>query len=227
MEGNWAVSPDYDSVGWFWEGMASVQKDNKYCYIDKNGELAIDLNFDMAWHFSNDVAAVSINSMIGLIDKRGGWIVEPIYEDIAVPWSDLIGMQKNGKIGFIDTAGNVVIDFKFPRDPKRSLIYAYCFNNDRAAVIFDEDRPEYGIIDRSGNIVFTVVGGGIPYFEGDYVVTRDDNGRFVLIDINGGRHYLPPYFKYPPIGVNSTKDNIFRTWDTAGKDAKTGYFKIK
>jgi hypothetical protein len=113
LSGDWMISPDYDSVSYFSEGLAQVKKGNKWGYINKSGDLVIDYLYDLAFWFSHGVAVVEVDSLYGLIDKDGKLLAEPEYEAFYWPWSDPVGMQKNGKVGFIDSKGNIVIPFKF------------------------------------------------------------------------------------------------------------------
>jgi hypothetical protein len=248
LNGNWVILPNYDNAMYFQDGLAPVMKGEKWGYIDKTGAVVIDYKFNFVTPFSHGIAVVGISlppvmpegkikiftvdayAPFGLIDKTGKWIAEPIYEAYYSPWSDQIGMQKNDKVGFIDAKGNVVIDFRFAVLPysKNLWLNAYCFNGGVATVILDEtdrENREFGIINEAGDIIFTLRGRGIPFFEGDFVSAMRKDGALILWDRNGRRYSLPPYFRHPPVGVGAYTSNIFRTWDIEDHN-KTGYFTI-
>lgn len=50
---------DYDRIGFFHDGRALIQKDFKYGYIDKNGNVVIPIKYKTASKFKNDCAFVS------------------------------------------------------------------------------------------------------------------------------------------------------------------------
>lgn len=74
-KGEWAVAPQYDSAGSFFEERAVVAQDGYYGYIDLDGELVIPMIYTDAWPFSEGKAAVQLNNDVDLemafIDKDG------------------------------------------------------------------------------------------------------------------------------------------------------------
>jgi translation initiation factor 6 (eIF-6) len=54
----------------FREGLAGVEINGKYGFIDTKGNLVIPPVYDDAWHFSEGLARVEINGKWGYIDKR-------------------------------------------------------------------------------------------------------------------------------------------------------------
>ena len=86
-KGNFAINPQFGSVGSFSEGLAVVvigsYEEGKYGFIDTKGNYVINPQFDSADPFSEGLARVRI------------------------------GSRKEGKYGFIDTKGNFVINPQF------------------------------------------------------------------------------------------------------------------
>jgi hypothetical protein len=84
-------------------------------FIDKSGNLVIDIQFDAVKRFSDDRAVVrpERNGKWGVIDTDGKWIVEPTYDDAKRYSEGLAAARSNDKWGFIDTSGKVVISPRF------------------------------------------------------------------------------------------------------------------
>ncbi len=56
--GNIVVSPKYDEVGSFSEGLALVGQNNKWGFIDKTGKVVIPLKYEDADNFHDGIAGV-------------------------------------------------------------------------------------------------------------------------------------------------------------------------
>jgi hypothetical protein len=84
-------------------------------FIDKAGNLVIDIQFNSVKRFSDDRAVVQPekDGKWGVIDTEGRWIVEPTYDD-AERFSDgLAAIRSGSKWGYVDTAGKQVIAPQF------------------------------------------------------------------------------------------------------------------
>lgn len=89
-----------DYVSPFHEGLAAIQKENKWAFVDEQGAIAIDFRDDLYW---NKEALASYDDMRSLAYpqfKDGRCIVQKMVDGIPV-------------FGFIDTKGDVVIDHQF------------------------------------------------------------------------------------------------------------------
>jgi len=92
----------------FSEGLAQIEKNGKWGYINKNGKIVIEPQFDYAAQFSEGLAAVSIDDKAGYIDKTGEFIIEPVFKGASRfseglawvetrRWSDGGYINKNGE----------------------------------------------------------------------------------------------------------------------------------
>jgi len=54
-----------------------VEKEGKFGYIDKTGNVIIESQFDSAWDFSEGLARVSIEGKYGYIDDTGEYVISP------------------------------------------------------------------------------------------------------------------------------------------------------
>ena len=64
----------YDSIGSYQEGLACVTKDDKFGYLDLNGEIVIPLKFNFATGFHHQHANVSTHGYRFSVDKEGNRI---------------------------------------------------------------------------------------------------------------------------------------------------------
>ena len=132
----------------FSEGLVSLlNKDGKFGFIDRAGNVAIDFIYDYATEFREGRAVVEKDGMWGCVDGEGKIAVPFEYE--GARWNSfcdgIAWMVKNGKVGAIDADGNTVIPFEF--DSSKG------FNEGLASV---EKDGEKCFIDRAGNVVLTV-----------------------------------------------------------------------
>jgi len=127
-----------------------IEKDGKYGYIDKAGNIVINLQFDYAGLFCDGLAVVSIGSKYGYIDKTGKVVMEPQFSgtwDFSEGLAKVqIGDEKTGKYGYVDKTGKVVIEPQFDM--------AQAFSEGLAAVrIGDKKTGKWAYIDSTGKIV--------------------------------------------------------------------------
>lgn len=99
--------------GLFSEGLARVRLNEKWGFVDKNGNVVIIPQYDYAQSFSDGLALVQLNDKWSYIDKFGKEII-PLKYDKA--WSFRDGralVELDGKYGFIDKIGKEVIAPKY------------------------------------------------------------------------------------------------------------------
>ena len=56
--GKVVIEPQFDNVSAFSEGLAQVEKDDKWGFIDKNGKVVIEPQYDYVRDFSEGLAEV-------------------------------------------------------------------------------------------------------------------------------------------------------------------------
>ncbi len=66
----------------FSDGLACVELNNKYGFIDKAGNEVIPIKYDYARSFEDGISRVELNSKWGFIDKTGREITPIIYDEI-------------------------------------------------------------------------------------------------------------------------------------------------
>ncbi len=155
LKGNVVVSPEFDEVLPFSDGLAAVRRGKKWGYIDKSGELVIAAKFTHAYSFEDGRAPVETwgtwsfgdfsEDRAVFIDKKGDivlrgkfWVVRPFSEGLAAVASE----DSHGKYGYMNTAGQMVIAPRYTNVGE--------FSEGLAPVSLE---GKWGFIDREGSFV--------------------------------------------------------------------------
>ena len=174
---NVAIPYQFDSAGNFNEGLAPVEKDKKYGYIDKTGKLVIPYQFDVVFKFSEGLAGVKKNGKWGFIDKTGKLVIPYQFDEVIMSFDNGVTyVRQNDKAKYIDKTGKVLLEpIYYVENPiiRNNLI---CVN--------DLEKDKYGYIDITGKVV-------IP-FEFEYAGNFNDgmakvfkNDKYGYIDTTG------------------------------------------
>lgn len=92
----------------FSSGLAKVQKDFKYGFIDRNGELVVPLKYDYAYDFSEGLAIVRKGKYFGYINSKGKEVI-PLKYQSALPFQNGEALVvKDGTPYNIDKKGNII-----------------------------------------------------------------------------------------------------------------------
>jgi hypothetical protein len=70
----------YDYVGHFFEGRAWVGLNNKYGFVDTEGNEVIPLKYDGVGHFQEGRAKVILNDKYGFVDTECNEVIPPKYD---------------------------------------------------------------------------------------------------------------------------------------------------
>ncbi len=115
------TEPLYDACGDFDpEGMAPVQRDGYWGYINTAGETVIGHYFESAETFVGDCAVVEADEW-GAIDRKGDYVVQPEYHSITVQDGFLI-VYKSGRYGAFDAFGRVIVPVSGKQDYEDIII---------------------------------------------------------------------------------------------------------
>jgi hypothetical protein len=128
-------------------GLAVLEKDGKYGYIDRSGETVMAPQFDSADSFSEGLAAVRSGRRWGFVDTSGSTVIDAKFDQAGSFSQKLAPVRLNGIWGYINPSGQIAIDPKFD--------YAYAFASGLAPVTVGETK---GYIDRQGDYVWRPTG---------------------------------------------------------------------
>lgn len=151
----------YDGMDNFSEGLAAVNLNDKYGFIDKNGQEIIPCTYENAYYlglkslsFSEGMAAVSKNGKWGFINQTGDKVIPFIY-DWAENFSEgLAAVELKGKYGFINKNGEQVIPCIYDSANK--------FSEGLAGVMLQSNNfgpQKWGFLDKSNNLIIPCVYG--------------------------------------------------------------------
>ena len=115
-DGKMLLPYDYEWIGDFSEGMASIVLYAKTGYVNEQGKIVIQMVYDEGWAFRYGFARVGAMGKKGMIDTKGTLLTPLIYDgvwDFDLPTGGLARIEKNGKYGFINQQGKEVINAQF------------------------------------------------------------------------------------------------------------------
>jgi WG containing repeat len=216
--GSVVISPQFDDVEDFFEGVARVEVDGVYAFIDENGKVLLRLpEYTMVWSFGDGLAMVEvkhdneIDGHRGFIDHSGKLVI-PLRFRSSLGFVDGVAAAKDdhGRWGYISKQGKWVIPPKYKS--------ADNFQNGLAVVRNYGD----GMIDTAGNVVIPpeFVLGGI--FKNGVVCALRPGGstQFGLMDRNLKFIVAPRFDDCNVVDANLA---IVRIDDKLRVDDKWGY----
>ena len=126
INGDIIVTPKYNDIDNFYEGLSVVTNNSKCGVIDKTGKIIVDLIYDEILGFRNGVSFVESENKWGVIDNKGNIIIPLKYygqsygsrisETTGYSFFNGVGfgfVKENGKWGLIDKSGNYKIYPKY------------------------------------------------------------------------------------------------------------------
>ncbi len=181
-QGEVVIVPQFDEVGYFKEGLASVCLIDEYGFIDKTGKIVINPQFDWVGQFSNGLAPFEKNGKCGFIDKTGKIVINPQFDWVGQFSSGLAAFEKNDEYGFIDKDGKIVINPQFDNVGQ--------FSNGLAPF---KKNGEYGYIDKTGKIVINPqFDDAESFYDNVAIVALED--EYGIID-QEGKYIVNPQFE--------------------------------
>lgn len=202
----------------FSEGLAPVEIDCKYSYIDRDGETAIPGEFDEAGMFDGGYAWVKKDGNWMIIDSSGEIIEETNYSYVTLTsYSEgLIAVWQDGKYGYANQKGKLVIPCKYETEWGR--IPPSCFSEGLASVYIE---GKYGYLDKNGNVAIPCKYESAYDFSDSLGMVKV-NGKFGYID-RTGKEVIPCQYidatRFSEGLASVKKDDKVIVIDKTGKEA--------
>lgn len=103
----------YDRIYSFSNGLASVELNGKYGFIDKLGKEIISCKYDDASSFECGYATVQQGDKHGVIDRYGNIILPIVYDYININSDTTFSVSKDDRMSLIDVQGKTLIPFEY------------------------------------------------------------------------------------------------------------------
>lgn len=113
--GAMAISPQFEEVYPFYEGLAAVKQGGKWGFVDKTGKMLASPQFEQASVFREGLAVVKLGGKWGYIDRKGTMLISPRFDDAWGFSEGLAAVNQGGKWGFIDPTGKMIINPQFEK----------------------------------------------------------------------------------------------------------------
>lgn len=210
----------------FFEGLARVEKNNRWSFVNKSGKIITPFRYTQIGNFNEGLAMVEIdNSRTGFIDSLGKEVIPPLFDDDGVFGGDftnklysfsegLCKVRKNRKFGFIDKTGKVVVAPQY-RDVDN-------FKEGFAAVSGEEitkKNVKWGFINDKGLLVIPIQYESVYKFSGG--LTRAKKGdKWGLIDKKGKEITAFDYDNIYPFNDNLARVKKSNKWGFIDIDGK-------
>ena len=145
-KGTFLFNKQFERVNEYSEGLAKVQQNGKWGFINTQGEQVLPCVYDYAWGFSEGLSRVRHgdweNGKWGFINAQGELVVPCIYDEAEEFSEGFAPVEQNDKYGFINTQGEVIAPCVYDD--------ADCFSEGLAKV---KQNGKYSIINTEGNVI--------------------------------------------------------------------------
>ena len=103
--GTWLIQGEYDAAGFFYDGIAAVEREDKLGLINKKNELLVDFIFD---DIETDIElyVVSVGAHLGVINRYGDYVFDTLYQDISILDEGFICAQKDSLYAIYNRDGH-------------------------------------------------------------------------------------------------------------------------
>ena len=100
----------YNYVGTFHNGLAVVKLNNKYGFVNTEGEEVVEPKYDEIGYFYDGLARVKLNGKWGFVNTEGVEVVEPKYTWVDNFYENIATVYLAGKTYYINTQGNLIFN---------------------------------------------------------------------------------------------------------------------
>ena len=187
-EGNTVIPCEWDSLTYFYDGLALCQKNGLYGFISRTGELTVPCQYDDAGIFCDGLAMVSKDGKYGFIDPTGAEVI-PLTWDRTGDFSEGLALvMKDHRGSYIDQNGNIVFTL-----PWKNSFFDLSFYNfsDGLALAYDPDTKLYGYVDHTGALAIPCAFYEAHLFSrGRALVRKTEESAYQMID-NAGQLVTP------------------------------------
>lgn len=106
---NMSFTSDVEVIGHYQDGVAMVQYQGKYGFINKHGQYLIAPEYEEAHWFSEGYAPVKYQGKWSFINSQGEVLTAFIYDYVGIYSLGLAAVQRDGKWGLINHKGTEIV----------------------------------------------------------------------------------------------------------------------
>lgn len=107
--GTYAITPRYELVESYSNGLARVRMGSMEYYINKKGS-QVGNTFNLVKSFSEGLGAVMINDIWGFVNTKGDMVIDPRYNDVSSFKGGYAAVRNGEAYGIIDAKGRTVVE---------------------------------------------------------------------------------------------------------------------
>ncbi len=243
--GIWAAEPVWSDVRGFSEGLAAVEQDGKWGYIDTAGKTVIPCVYREAGDFHNGRASVRPASSFGYIDPDGDFAIAAQFDLAGDFGDDMAFVKQNSKQYIINKVGEKIATLGKESGTVYSGGFAAINNGDGTWSYFNTARrraftqtyegagnfsEDYAAVKRDGLWGYINTGGvmviGAQYaaageFSQSRAPVQDTAGKWGFID-KAGEHIIPCL--YDEAGAFYMDTAVVKTGNIVGVVNRSGEF---
>ena len=174
----------YDKINPFYDnGLAAVEIDGKYGFINTKGELVIPLMYDYAFGFSDGLAAVEYRGLYGVIDVNNRTVIDFKHQHLELLKPNLVAVKDGDRYALMDIHSTRLTGYE----------YDLISDLDFQGLYLVEQSNKYGVINTKGKVVVPVRYDAVDidyekssyYDNKTYLSAKRTDGNYDLYDEQG------------------------------------------
>lgn len=107
--GTYAITPRYELVESYSNGLARVRMGSMEYYINQKGN-QVGNTFNQVKSFSEGLGAIMINDIWGFMNTKGDLVIDPRYNDVTSFKGGYAAVRNGEAYGIIDTKGRTIVE---------------------------------------------------------------------------------------------------------------------
>ncbi|MFA4985245.1 MAG: WG repeat-containing protein [Candidatus Brocadiia bacterium] len=190
VAGKWVIEPQFQNAMNFEEGMAAVEDDGKWGFIDLEGIVRIEMEYDDVWSFNEGYAPAELDGKWTFLRKDGSHLTDVEYDEVSDFEHGRAVVAVGGKYGVIDGDGTYIIP----------MIYDHLLLDVAQPVGWITVGKKTGLISLDGKVICEPLFDDYEQFEGSCAAVELD-GEWNFINTRA-----EPQFDVPLESVDTRND---------------------
>lgn len=150
-----------------------VKIDNKYGFVDINGDLRIANRYDAIGYFHENMAPVKLMGKWGFVDRIERLFVQPLYDEVFPFINDHAIVKRKNQYGVVNKFGSEVL----------SVEYDSIYRAESGRFVIEQGNSK-GLADVDGNVLIYPKYSLVKDLNNGFVIISR-NDKFGLLTING------------------------------------------